>query len=1458
MDKIENFLKEPSMEKLEKLRKSEMIKIGEKLELNVENSMRKHELVIKIARHMVDENVFEEAVLEELPTEMIRMTPEEIELEKIKIQAQMELQRNKMELEKIKIQQETRLREVDLTIRGRKESHDSFEVTKQARLVPKFEEANVDEYFAHFERTALNLGWPKECWSMLLQTVLTGKAQRAYATLPTENCADYDLVKAAVLKSFELVPEAYRQKFRTQRKTENQSYVEFLREKENALDKWCDSKRIDGDAEKLRQLILAEEFLNCVPEEVRVHLSERKTDVTYEMAALADEYILTHRKTKEKPYTGSKVKFKAELRPEEENRRTFQSSSRTVVCYKCGKAGHIAIRCQLGKGPERNQTQPRKPQGAVTTRGSQSYRPWMKKGMIKGPHGGPVEVSILRDTGASQSLLLRSKLPKRVIEATRETVMIEGIGGKRVKIPLCKITLKSQWKNGPIKVGVVDKLPMKGISLILGNEIETKGCHPKKPAKMSAKNEGNKMAEGNADNGKSKMAAEPRARYNLRSCAQRGKAADEEGKLPHLGKPRDELINHQKRDESLKRLYNLIGRSKGNKFSNIYYLEDGILTRRWRSRKASMDGGQNVFRQLVMPKEYREEMLRLAHEVPMAGHLGVAKTRNKLLEHFYWPGVEKDVKTFCGSCQICQSTGKPNQKIPPAPLKPIPTAEEPFSRVLIDCVGPLPQTKAGNRYLLTLMCTTTRFPEAVPLKSITTKKVVEAMINFFVKVGLPRTIQTDKGTNFTSKLFKRVVEQLGITHIQSSAYHPQSQGALERFHSTLKNMLRAHCAEQKKDWDSGLPFVLFAARSAVQESLGFSPFELVYGRTVRGPLQIAKERWVEQGKASEDTVTYMDRLKKNISDALRLARRNLSEAQGRMKRKFDRKAKKREFKKGEEVLLLSPNRGSPFDGRYLGPYVVSQKIDERTYRIDTPEGRRKSQVCHINRLKAYIRREGQPVLAVTANSHTVEGEEGPTVKDPPLKLKNSMILRNMEEKLNHLSVSERRDLKNLIREYPGLFSDIPRKTTMIQHDVELNREAPVKQHPYRLNPRKEKLMKEEVKYMMENGIIEPSDSAWASPCVLVGKEDGSVRFCTDYRKVNAMTRADCFPIPRIEDCIDRIGRAKYITKCDLLKGYWAVPLTEKAKAISAFVIPGGTYQYRVMPFGMKNSQATFMRLMSKCLAGLEGVDAYIDDIVIYHNTWENHLETLRKVFEKLEVANLTINLAKSEFGAATVKYLGHMVGYGSVKPSEAKTQDIQKFPIPRNVRELRRFLGMAGYYRRFCKDFSGKAAPLTDLLKKKVKFGWSDRCQKAFDGIKRTLSTEPVLKAPEFEKQFHLTVDASDEGIGAVLMQEDDEGHLHPVSYYSKKLNKHQRMYATVEKELFALISSIRHFEIYITANAKCTKVYTDHNPLTFLERMRNRNRKLQAWYLNLQEYNLEVVHITGKDNVVADSLSRC
>ena len=188
--------------------------------------------------------------------------------------------------------------------------------------------------------------------------------------------------------------------------------------------------------------------------------------------------------------------------------------------------------------------------------------------------------------------------------------------------------------------------------------------------------------------------------------------------------------------------------------------------------------------------------------------------------------------------------GKPNQKIPSAPLIPIPAFDEPFARVLIDCVGPLPKTKSENQYLLTIMCASTRFPEAVPLRNIKALTIVKSLIKFFTLVDLPKSVQSGQGSNFMSGLMQQIIFQLGITQFKSSAYHPESQGDLERFHQTLKNMLRVYCTEHGKDWDEGVHLVLFASREAVQESLGFSPFKLLFGRTVRGPLKVLKEVWL--------------------------------------------------------------------------------------------------------------------------------------------------------------------------------------------------------------------------------------------------------------------------------------------------------------------------------------------------------------------------------------------------------------------------------------------------------------------------------------------------------------------------------------------------------------------------------------------------------------------------------------
>ena len=338
----------------------------------------------------------------------------------------------------------------------------------------------------------------------------------------------------------------------------------------------------------------------------------------------------------------------------------------------------------------------------------------------------------------------------------------------------------------------------------------------------------------------------------------------------------------------------------------------------------------------------------------------------------------------------------------------------------------------------------------------------------------------------------------------------------------------------------------------------------------------------------------------------------------------------------------------------------------------------------------------------------------------------------------------------------------------------------------------------------------------------------------------------------MDDCIDHIGHAKYVSKFDLLKGFWQIPLTERAKAVSAFVTPDGHYQYKVMPYGMKNSPASFQRLVNHLINDLPGCKGYIDDIIIYSDDWETHVDRICALFHRLSEANLSINLSKCEFGQARVTYLGHVVGQGEVKPVTAKIESIIALPPPKGKRELMSFI-----FRKFCRNFSDTIAPLTDMLRKSVKFKWSDKCQQAFDNTKALLTNAPVLAAPDFNSPFYLATDASDIGAGAVLMQKDVHDVYYPVSFFSKKFNLTQQRYSTIEKETYALILSLTQFEVYLRSTLIPVKVFSDHNPLVFIDRMKNKNQKIMRWSLFLQEFNLEINHVKGKDNVVADLLSR-
>ena len=574
-------------------------------------------------------------------------------------------------------------------------------------------------------------------------------------------------------------------------------------------------------------------------------------------------------------------------------------------------------------------------------------------------------------------------------------------------------------------------------------------------------------------------------------------------------------------------------------------------------------------------------------------------------------------------------------------------------------------------------------------------------------------------------------------------------------------MIRSYCFDTEKDWDEGIHLLLFAVRESVQESLGFSPFEFVFGHSVRGPLKLLKEKFLSNDETPLNLLQYVSDFRNRLSRACEVARSNLKTSQGKMKARYDNHVIDRKFKPGDKVLALLPIPGRPLQARYFGPYTTDKKTSDLNY-IN-------KQICPVNMLKEYFDRDSsisKPITVVNTvpqESNVFEPEVNSDFidkSDPgPSKLETSDILRNLNNKLSHLEPSQPEELKQLIHEYEHLFPDIPTRTDKIYHDVIVEDSKPIKQHPYRMNPLKRKYLQDEVKYLLENDFIEPSQSNYSSPCILVPKSNGTYRMCTDYRKVNSVTKTDSFPIPRIDDCIDKVGNSKYVTKFDLLKGFWQVPLTDRAKEVSAFATPNGLYQYKVMPFGMKNSPATFQRLVNNLICGLDGCDAYIDDVIIYSDSWSYHLQRIRKFFDRLSKAKLTVNHAKTEFCHATVTFLGQ----GQVKPLKAKVNAISEFPVPKCKRQLMRFLGMAGYYRKFCKNFSGIAEPLTNLLKKSTKFKWNDKCQDAFDRLKAILKSAPVLLAPDFDKCFKLAVDASDVGIGTVLLQEDNNGIDHPV-----------------------------------------------------------------------------------------------
>lgn len=513
----------------------------------------------------------------------------------------------------------------------------------------------------------------------------------------------------------------------------------------------------------------------------------------------------------------------------------------------------------------------------------------------------------------------------------------------------------------------------------------------------------------------------------------------------------------------------------------------------------------------------------------------------------------------------------------------------------------------------------------------------------------------------------------------------------------------------------------------------------------------------------------------------------------------------------------------------------------------------------------HLNEVGKAKLANLLREVILDGDSRPQLRVGMVSRDDRVCLEKcLDEKLNHLPATERGLVKATLMEFQGVLAhsdDQPlRCTSAVKHVIRTGDAAPVYKKAYRVPYHQKAVLDGLIKDQLDKGIIVPSQSDWASPVVLVPKKspDGTpkLRFCVDYRGLNAVTTPDVYPLPNITETLDSLGGCQMFTTLDLRSGYHQIQVDEESRPKTAFNVPGGHYEYQRMPFGLSTAPATFQRLMDSVLMGLKGEKClvYLDDIILFSKDLPSHLDAIREVFAKLQNVNLTVQLSKCNFVVDEVNYLGHVITKKGVEPDPSKISAVRDFPVPKTVKDVRSFLGLAGYYRRFIDGFAAMGKPLFELTKQGQEFVWTTQCQEAFDQLKHRLITAPVLVYPDFSKPFTLATDASTFALGAVLSQEID-GQEHPVAYCSRTLFPAEKNYSTTERELLSLVWSTKYFRCYLLGRP--FKVITDHAALKWMLSLKDPSSRLMRWSLRLAEFEFSVEHKPGKKHTNADGLSR-
>jgi hypothetical protein len=932
-----------------------------------------------------------------------------------------------------------------------------------------------------------------------------------------------------------------------------------------------------------------------------------------------------------------------------------------------------------------------------------------------------------------------------------------------------------------------------------------------------------------------------------REFARLGRISVSGGDPSNSNKDHDDFARVQASDPTLTHIWNLARRG-----SDRYLISRGLLF-----EKAAPWIKADCEKLLIVPAYLQHTVLQTAHDDIKGGcHLGARKTMQKInAAGLTFHKMSAVAKAYIRSCTQCQRTAA-RRTADRVPLVKVPVIGNAFEEIIIDVIGPqLRTTQRRNRYALVIVDAATRLVEVLALRNLKAKSMADALLTgWFFRFGTPKRIKFDQQSSLMSELWTAVLKILDVESHISAPYLHHTTAVAERWIRTVERVLKCYVEKDSKSWDVNLPFVSFALNDAPCETTSFSAHELVYGRSLRSPLHVLREQWVqtdmEELAQKRNVISYLTELCTKLQSVNELAQEHARNVQDHTKTWYDKNSRERTLEPNDKVLVLLPEDARKLYAFWRGPFDVIRRIDDHNYEVSM--GVRKNTIMHINLLKKFNERIEQVNVVITDEADendlydfptTVEWTEGPTELNVG----------------NQLAGEQQEQMHSLLSDFRSVFSDRPGRTHLIRHSIKLSDPTPRAQAPYKVPFKLQPQVEAELDRLLEAGLIVESESPWAAPMVYVAKrQSDEVRICCNWKNLNSQTVDDAYPSADPNEVLAKAAGAKYISTIDLRKGFWQVALDEGSRSLTSFRTQRGQYEWTVMGMGLKCSSKTMQRLLDRLLRGCSKFSSsLLDDIVVYSKSFDDHLKHLREILTRLRDAGLTANGRKCQFVTRSIKVLGHTLEDGFVKPSMDKVESIAAMERPRTKSALRSFIGLANYYAHFQPKFADTVCALHELLKRNQpdKLNWKHEHEVAFQQVKQNLMSRPVLVAPDPAKPYILQTDASNYGISAILVQTDENGVEHVVSYSSRKLLPRERNYSVIEKECLAILHGLVKHDDWVYGQH--ITIQSDHRALMWLGSISLHSPRLARWALLLQRYDLTTVYRKSSLNANADALSR-